>query len=392
MMKHSIAAVRMKDIQPFHVMALLAEARKLEAEGRDIIHLEVGEPDFPTPQPIVEAGIQALQDGQTKYTAAQGLPQLQQAIAQYYAERFAVKIAPERILITPGASGALQLVLGALLNPGDEVLMTDPGYPCNRHFVRLFEGKARAIPVDACSNYQLTAQHLEQYWQVQTRAVLLASPANPTGTLLDSASLAELYATVQTKGGVLLVDEIYQGLSYGVADHTALAVDSDNIWVINSFSKYFGMTGWRLGWLVVPEASIETLQRLAQNVFLSAPTPAQYAALAAFTPEAQAIMEQQRQELARRRDFLLPALRELGFSIQAEPQGAFYIYAGAERFTDDAQRLCMEMLHTAGVAVTPGIDFGEYQAMQHVRFAYTARIERLQEAVERLQQHLPPAR
>lgn len=392
MTKHNIAAVRMKDIQPFHVMALLAQARKLEAEGRDIIHLEVGEPDFPTPQPIVDAGIQALQDGQTKYTAAQGLPQLQQAIAQYYAERFAVKIAPERILITPGASGALQLVLGALLNPGDEVLMTDPGYPCNRHFVRLFEGKARAIPVDACSNYQLTAQHLEQYWQAQTRAVLLASPANPTGTLLDSASLAELYATVQVKGGALLVDEIYQGLSYGVADHTALAVDSDNIWVINSFSKYFGMTGWRLGWLVVPEASIETLQRLAQNVFLSAPTPAQYAALAAFTPEAQAIMEQQRQELARRRDFLLPALRELGFSIQAEPQGAFYIYAGAERFTDDAQRLCMEMLHAAGVAFTPGIDFGEYQAMQHVRFAYTARIERLQEAVERLQQYLPPAR
>ena len=381
-------ASRMNDIQPFHVMALLAEARQREAAGQDIIHLEVGEPDFPTPQPIVEAGIRALQQGQTKYTAARGLPALREAIAGYYASRFGVTIAPERILITPGASGALQLVLGAMLNPGNEVLMTDPGYPCNRHFVRLFEGKATGIPVGAATAYQLTPEHLAQYWTQATRAVLLATPANPTGTVLSLAELQALYAATRARGGELIVDEIYQGLTYGVPDVTALSVDAENIWVINSFSKYFGMTGWRLGWVVAPEYAVETLDRLAQNVFLAAPTPAQYAALAAFTPEALAIMEAQRQELQQRRDFLLPALRELGFEIQAEPQGAFYIYANAARFSTDAQSLCREILDKTGVTFTPGIDFGSHQANTHVRFAYTCNVARLEQAVERLSQFL----
>lgn len=383
-MKHNTAAARMRDIQPFHVMALLAEARQREAAGQDIIHLEVGEPDFPTPAPIVAAGIRALQAGQTKYTAARGLPALREAIAGYYVSRFGVNISAERILITPGASGALQLVLGALLNPGDEVLMTDPGYPCNRHFVRLFEGKPVGIAVGAGTGYQLTPQHIHAHWNVATRAVMLATPANPTGTVLGLDGLRKLHAAVQQQGGELIVDEIYQGLVYGVPDSTALSVDADNLWVINSFSKYFGMTGWRLGWVVAPEWAVATLDKLAQNIFLAAPTPAQYAALAAFTPEALAIMEAQRQELQRRRDFLLPALRELGFSVQAEPQGAFYIYAGMERFGDDAQRLCREMLDKTGVVFTPGMDFGSHQADTHVRFAYTTGVARLEQAVERL--------
>jgi aspartate/methionine/tyrosine aminotransferase len=379
----------MEEIQPFHVMALLAEARKLEAAGRDIIHLEVGEPDFPTPSPIVEAGIRALRAGHTKYTAARGLPQLREAIADYYARRFGVQVSADRILITPGASGALQLVLGAMLNPGDEVLMADPGYPCNRHFVRLFEGKAIAIPTDAGSHYQLTPAHIERYWGEASRATMLASPANPTGTVLSLAELSALHDAVSQRGGELIVDEIYQGLSYGVPDVTALSIDPENIWVINSFSKYFGMTGWRLGWVVVPEWAVEVLDRLAQNIFLAAPTPAQYAALAAFTPEALALMEGQRQELQRRRDFLLPAMGELGFSVRVEPQGAFYIYAGSERFGDDAYRLSRDMLEKSGVAFTPGIDFGSYQANVHVRFAYTASVERLGQAVERLARFLP---
>ena len=387
MNEHS-TALRMRDIQPFHVMALLAEARQREAAGQDIIHLEVGEPDFPTPQPIVEAGIRALQQGQTKYTAARGLPALREAIADYYASRYGVMIAPERILITPGASGALQLVLGAMLNPGDEVLMTDPGYPCNRHFVRLFEGKATGIHVGADSAYQLTPEHLVHYWTQATRAVLLASPANPTGMVSSLAELNALYTATQTRGGELIVDEIYQGLTYGVPDVTALSLDAENIWVINSFSKYFGMTGWRLGWVVAPEYAVETLDRLAQNVFLAAPTPAQYAALAAFTPDALAIMETQRQELQQRRDFLLPALRELGFDIQAEPQGAFYIYANAARFSTDAQTLCRDILDKTGVTFTPGIDFGSHQANTHVRFAYTCNVARLEQAVERLAKFL----
>jgi Aspartate/tyrosine/aromatic aminotransferase len=388
-MKHSIAAERMRDIQSFHVMALLAEARQREAAGQDIIHMEVGEPDFPTPPPIVEAGVKALQAGKTKYTAACGLPALREAIADYYARRFGVNISPQRIMITPGASGALQLVLGALLNPGDEVLMTDPGYPCNRHFVRLFEGIATGLPVGAETAYQLTPEHIQHYWRKSTRAVMLATPANPTGTVLSVAQLAALYAEVQPRGGQFIVDEIYQGLTYGIPDVTALAVDADNIWVINSFSKYFGMTGWRLGWVVAPEWAVSTLDRLAQNIFLAASTPAQYAALAAFTPEALAVMETQRQALQRRRDFLLPALRTLGFSVRAEPQGAFYIYAGSERFGDDAQRLCAAMLDKTGVVFTPGIDFGSNQATTHVRFAYTTSVARLEQAVERLAHSLP---
>ena len=388
-MKHTIVAKRMRDIQPFHVMALLAEARQREAAGQDIIHMEVGEPDFPTPAPIVAAGMRALQSGHTKYTAARGLPQLREAIAGYYASRFGVVISPERILITPGASGALQLVLGAMLNPGDEVLMTDPGYPCNRHFVRLFEGKATAIPVDAATDYQLNSQHIQDHWNVATKAVMLATPANPTGTVLSLQQLADIHAAVSQRGGELIVDEIYQGLTYGIPDTTALSLDADNLWVINSFSKYFGMTGWRLGWVVAPEWAVETLDRLAQNIFLAASTPAQYAALAAFTPEALAIMEAQRDELQQRRDFLLPALRALGFSVRAEPQGAFYLYVGSEHFGDDAQRLCRDMLDQTGVVFTPGIDFGTHQANTHVRFAYTTNVERLEQAAERLARCLP---
>lgn len=388
-MKHNITANRMRDIQAFHVMALLAEARQREAAGQDIIHLEVGEPDFPTPPPIVEAGMRALQAGHTKYTAARGLPQLREAIAAYYAGRFGVNIAPERILITPGASGALQLVLGSLLNPGDEVLMTDPGYPCNRHFVRMFEGRATGIPVNAETGYQLVPTHVHSRWNPDTRAVMLATPVNPTGTVLNLASLKDIYTATRQHGGELVVDEIYQGLVYGVPDTTALSIDAENIWVINSFSKYFGMTGWRLGWVVAPQWAVATLDRLAQNIFLAASTPAQYAALAAFTPQALAIMEEQRQELQRRRNFLLPALRELGFSVQAEPQGAFYIYAGAEQFGDDTQRLCQTMLDDTGVVFTPGMDFGSHQANTHVRFAYTTHVGRLEQAVERLARNLP---
>ena len=255
MNQHStgIAALRMNAIQPFHVMAILAEAKRLEGLGHSIIHMEVGEPDFPTPSPIIAAGIQALQQGLTKYTAAQGIMPLRQAIADFYANKFAVRITPERILITPGASAGLQLVLAALVNAGEQVLLTDPGYPCNRHFVRLFEAEPVSIPVDASSRFQLTPAHIQAYWQAQTKAVLVASPANPTGTVASLAELNALYQAVQAKQGVLIVDEIYQGLSYDLNAVSTLQVDADNIWIVNSFSKFFGMTGWRLGWLVVPE-------------------------------------------------------------------------------------------------------------------------------------------
>ena len=388
MSENTTLAARMDDINRFYVMDILARARQLEQAGEHILHMEVGEPDFPTPEPIVQAGLRALQKGQTQYTPACGLPELRARIAEWYWQRFQVRIAPERVIVTPGASGALQLAMGVLLNPGDEVLLTDPGYPCNRNFVRLFEGKPVSLPVQASGNYQPTLTDIQAAWNPRTRAALFASPANPTGTLLSVEQVRSFHDYINPQQGTLIIDEIYQGLVYEQEAATALSV-ADDIWIVNSFSKYFGMTGWRLGWLIAPEYALDALNRLAQNIFLSPSTPAQYAALAAFDADTLAITEERRSEFARRRDFLLPALRELGFSIPASPQGAFYIYAGAERFTDNAHQLSMDMLEQAGVAFTPGIDFGQKQAETQVRFAYTTGLESLEQAVERLSRHLP---
>ena len=376
-------AERMQRIAPFYVMDLLAQARKLEAEGHSIIHMEIGEPDFDTPAPIIAAGQRALAEGQTHYTPARGLPALRQLIADFYRERYGTPVDPERILVTPGSSGALQLVLSVLINPGESVLMADPGYPCNRHFVELVDGKPISIPVGPESGYQLTAELVESAWQPNTKAVLIASPSNPTGTLVSDSEMQRLNETVKRLGGILIVDEIYQGLVYGVAGGTALRF-ADDIFVINSFSKFFGMTGWRLGWLVAPQPFIDPLDRLAQNIFLSAPTLSQFAALSAFSPEAMAILEERRQAFETRRDFLLPALRELGFSIPVTPQGAFYLYAGCEKISEDSQAFARDLLEKAGVAVTPGLDFGAHRPEAHLRFAYTTDLEKLSEGVERI--------
>ncbi len=380
-------ARRMADIAPFHVMALLARAKELEAAGRSIVHMEIGEPDFPTAEPIVAAGQQALAAGRTRYTAAAGLPELRQAISDHYRERYGVEIPARRILITPGASGALQLATAALINPGDRVLLADPGYPCNRHFVRLVEGRAVGVPVGPETGYQLTAELVERHWDEQTTAVLLASPANPTGTAIAPEALAAIVATIEARGGRLIMDEIYHGLIYGAPVQTALAY-SDQVLVVNSFSKYYGMTGWRLGWLVAPEDLVGAVEKLAQNLFLAASTPAQHAALAAFTPAAAAIFEARRREFLARRDFLLPALRELGFRIPVTPDGAFYLYADCGRFTDDSYDFALRLLEQTGVAITPGIDFGCHLPARHVRFAYTNAIPQLAEGVERLRRAL----
>ena len=376
-------ADRLADIQPFYVMALLARARELEAQGRDIVHMEIGEPDFVTPQPIIAAAQRALLDGRTHYTPALGLPELRAAIAGHYRTRYGLDILPQRIILTPGGSGALLLVLGSLVNPGDEVLMSDPGYPCNRHFVRFVEGRPRAVPVDATTGYQLNAELIAQHWTPRSVAAMLASPSNPTGTLITPEVLAELIASVHARKGAVIVDEIYHGLVYEGAQISALSL-SDDVFVINSFSKYFNMTGWRLGWIVAPPAYVGALEKLAQNLFLAASTLAQYAALAAFAPATIEILEQRRYEFQRRRDYLVPALLELGFDISAVPQGAFYIYANCARLTQDSYAFATDLLETAGVAITPGIDFGAHQPHTHVRFAYTTSMERLQEGVERL--------
>ena len=378
---------RAADIQPFHVMDILARARTLEAAGRSIIHMEIGEPDAPTPEPIIQAGIAALRAGHTHYTPALGLPALREAIAGFYTSRYGVRIDPERVAVTTGSSGALLLAMGVLLNPNEEVLLADPGYPCNRHFVRFIEGRAVNIPVTARTRFQLTAAHVEQHWGEHTRAALVASPANPTGTLLTLDELRALHAAVAQRGGTLIVDEIYHGLTYGCQAVTAAAV-SDEVFVINSFSKYFGMTGWRLGWMIVPQAFVAGLERLAQNIFLAAPTPAQHAALAAFQPETLAILEARRAEFEQRRDYLLPALRQLGFDLPITPEGAFYLYAGCGQFTQNSQQFAAEILEQAGVAITPGLDFGSFESNTHVRFAYTTSLPNLEQGVARLTRFL----
>lgn len=376
-------ARRMAGIRPFYVMELLARARELEQAGRSIIHMEVGEPDFPTPEPVIQAGMQALEDGHTHYLPALGLPELRQRIAEFYGSRYGVSVDPARVIITPGASGALQLAMSILIDPGTSVLMADPGYPCNRHFVHLVGGQAVNIPVGANTGYQLTAERVEQAWRDDTRAVMVASPSNPTGTLLSPDELGAIQRAVRARGGILIVDEIYQGLVYGDDSATALAI-ADDLLVINSFSKYFGMTGWRLGWMVAPEPYVEAIERLAQNIFLSAPTMAQYAALAAFEPGTLAILEQRRQAFQERRDYLLPALRELGLVLGGTPQGAFYLYADCAAFTDDSYRFCRDLLEQEGVAATPGKDFGFNQPERYVRFAYTTEIPKLDQGVKRI--------
>ena len=381
------SASRLADIAPFHVMELLTRAKQLEAAGRDIVHMEVGEPDFPTPATIVEAAQRAIAGGRMFYTPALGLPELREAISGFYASRYGVAVPASRIVVTAGASGALTLALACLVEPGSEWLLIDPGYPCNRHFIRAFEGVPVSIPVDAASNFQPTTADLERFWSAKTAGALFASPANPTGTMLSAGEIDALARDVRARDGQLIVDEIYHGLTYEGDAPTALAA-GDDIFVIQSFSKYFQMTGWRLGWMVVPERYARDIEKLAQNLFISPSTPAQYGALAAFAPETIGILEQRREEFRRRRDFLAPALADIGFKLTAQPQGAFYIYADCSALTDDSDRFARNLLEAEGVAVTPGLDFGAHSPKRHLRFAYTTDIARLTEAVARIRRFI----
>ena len=380
-------ARRTQEISSFYVMELLRRAKQLEAQGKDVIHMEIGEPDFATPQAIVEAGLRHIQTGEVKYTPAAGLPRLREKISEFYRLRYSVTVDKERIFVTPGASGAFLLALGASLNPGEELLMADPCYPCNSNFVKLFDGKARTIPVDAASQYQLTAAQIKQHWTGATKGVLIASPSNPTGTLIAADQLNEAIHTVNALGGCFYSDEIYHGLVYGEKATTALTF-SDNVFVINSFSKYFGMTGWRVGWLIVPKNFVDATEKLAQNIFIATATHSQYAALAAFDQHTLTELEHRRAEFKDRRDFLFDALLRLGFEIPIKPDGAFYIYANCSRFTDDSYQFALDLLEAEGVAITPGKDFGTHEANHHLRFAYTTSIDRMSIAMQRLEKFI----
>ncbi|HSV20809.1 MAG TPA: pyridoxal phosphate-dependent aminotransferase [Casimicrobiaceae bacterium] len=380
-------AARVAEIAPFHVMEVQTAARALEAQGRSIVHMEIGEPDFPTPAPVVAAAQRAIADGRLYYTSALGLPALREAIAQHYLDHYDVDVSPERVIVTAGSSAALLLVLALLVNRDDRILLADPGYPCNRHFVRVLEGEPTGIPVGAGTNYQLTADLIEQRWDSRVRGTLIASPSNPTGTAVPPDEMRRIVACVERLGGSLLVDEIYLGLSYDAPPRSVLEL-TDDAFVISSFSKYFNMTGWRLGWVVAPARHVRDLEKLAQNLYISPASPSQYAALACFEQETLAILEERRLAFKARRDFLVPALRELGFGIPVDPSGGFFVYADCSRFDADSERFCRRTLQGAGVALTPGLDFGTHEAERHVRLAYTIDMPKIEEGVARLRDFL----
>ncbi len=399
-------ATRVDAIGAFQVMELMDRARRLEARGVDVVHMEVGEPDFISAGPILEAGRTAITAGQTGYTSALGLPALRQAIAAYYARWHGVAVAPERVVVTAGASGGLMLLAALLLEPGDGLLLADPGYPCNR-YIPLFAGAVpEPVAVDADAAYQLDAALAAAAWSARTRGVLLASPANPTGSILARPALEALLGEVRARDGWLLVDEIYQGLVYPTAlesipEHfqhgqveadrvgTVLQLLEDAeapVYVLNSFSKYFGMTGWRIGWMVVPEGAVEPLERLAQNFYIAPSSIGQHAALAALSDPAMAIHETRRRAFCDRRNLLVAGLRKLGFGVPRVPEGAFYVYAELpERLRAAGSRaFCERLIDEHGVAATPGTDFGSHRASDHVRFAYTADLPRIELALARI--------
>jgi len=390
-----MTADRLNQIAPFRVMQLMERAKTLEAEGHAVVHFEVGEPDFETAAPIVAAGQRALLEGRTKYTQALGIPELKARISDYYAEIADVHVPAERIVITSGASGGLLLLAALLLDPGDELLMPDPGYPCNEVFVGVVNGIARRISVDAASGFQIEPEALIRLWSPATRGVLVGSPANPTGAVIGRERLETLIELVHERKGAFLLDEIYQGLIYEDLQRsveepeyrTGLAVNPD-IFVLNSFSKYFGMTGWRLGWMVVPDQHLDSVSRLAQNLFISPSSIAQYAALAAFDAEAIAIHEDRRRQFAERRDRLAAGLRALGLEIPVDPRGAFYLYVDVSSTGLDSESFCWRLIDEYQVAVTPGIDFGEHLAERYVRFAYTTGPAEIDLGLERIEQAL----
>ena len=384
---------RAERIEPFYVMEVAKAAQTLAREvagsSTPVVFLNIGEPDFTAPPLVQEAAARAIYQGATQYTPSLGLDALRERISGWYAQRFGVDVPARRIVITAGASAALQLACLALIEAGDEVLMPDPSYPCNRHFVSAAEGTAVLIPTTAAERYQLTADKVRAAWNEKTRGVLLASPSNPPGTSIAPDELRRIHSAVQERGGVTMIDEIYLGLSYDDAyGQTALAID-DNVISINSFSKYFNMTGWRLGWMVVPDALVPVIERLAQNLFICASTISQHAALACFEPASIAEYEHRRAEFKARRDYFIPELQALGLSVPVVPDGAFYAWADCTQAADKlgvqgSWDFAYALMHRAHLATTPGRDFGSFEPERFVRFSTANSMAQLQESVARL--------
>ena len=376
-------AQRNELVMPFYAVELFKQASALSAQGHDIISLGIGEPDFTAPPQVVERMNEAAQAGMSGYTAPAGTVALREAIARYYQEHFSATVDPARVIVTSGASGALLLTCMTLINPGDEILLPDPSYPANQNFITAAGGIPRLIPSSPEQRFQLSAEDVRAHWTPATRGVLIASPSNPTGTSIAREDLKALVAEVKQRGGFVIMDEIYLGLYYDDNPQSALTID-DNVIIINSFSKYFHMTGWRLGWLIAPEHLVASIEKLAASLAICTPSLAQHAALACFEPESMQIYEERRLSFKQRRDYLLPEFERLGLHVPVVPDGAFYIYADIRQHSQDSSQFSQRLLHEAGVAAVSGLDFGPAYASTMMRFSYATRLDRLQEAVNRM--------
>jgi len=372
---------RSKKLTPFFVMELLEQARAMEAGGDHIVHMEIGEPDFPTPKSVKIAAREAIENDRTFYTHSLGIPELRKLIADYYEQQEGVHISSDRVIITNGTSGAFLLLASVLLEKDRVLAVSDPGYPCYKNFAALFDARLEAIPVSEESLFEIPAERLMSIETVPD-VLIISNPSNPTGTVYRESSLIALNKALKKSKSTLIVDEIYRGLYYDKRIPTAVSLSNDTI-IVDGFSKVFAMTGWRLGWMVVPEELVRPIQIVAQNVFISPPTISQYAAMSAFS--AMQETAHMRTSYQKRRNFLLPELRKLGFRINVEPEGAFYIYAGIELWGMDSREFTNRALREAKVAITPGYDFGTFRAGAHVRFSYATGIDDLQLGCNRLE-------
>ena len=380
-------ASRTQTITPFYVIQVLKQVEALERQGRDVIRLFVGEPDFESPPAIVETAQHCLQHEAQNYTSSTGISALKQKIAERYQCWHQLDINPERIIVTPGGSAALQVAFLATLNPGDEVLLPEPGYPCNGNLLAMVNAVGVPVFLDPNHKMALSMENLSAAVSKRTKGLLIASPSNPLGSVMSLQQWQQVADFCKVRGINLFADEIYHGLTFGGLAPSALQVD-DQAWVIQSFSKFYGMTGWRLGWLVAPDSAVDACERIAQNLYLSSPTIAQRAALAGFDEDVEQQCFARRDELQQRRDYLVEVLPTLGLEVMANPDGAFYLYVDISRYSQDSVAFCADVLTETGVAMTPGIDFGGPCPLTSVRIAYTVDVERLKVAVDRLKTYL----
>ncbi|MEW6188355.1 MAG: pyridoxal phosphate-dependent aminotransferase [Thermodesulfobacteriota bacterium] len=372
---------RVREITPFIAMDVMETAQAMERAGERIIHLEVGEPDFDTPECIKEAALRALGEGKTHYTDSRGLFELRQAISEYYLRRYGVAVSPDQILITSGTSPAMFMVFSALLEAGEEIIISDPHYACYPNFIRFAQGNPIKIRVYEEDGFQYHPEEIRSRITPQTKGIVINSPSNPTGTLLGEERIGE----ISDFDPYIISDEVYHGLVYEGREHSILEF-TPRAFVLNGFSKLYAMTGWRLGYLIAPQSFMRSLQKIHQNFFISANSVAQWAGIAALT-QAEEEVKRMRRLYDERRKLMISRLKDMGFGLKVEPTGAFYVLANARKFHADSYRLAFDILKKARVGVTPGIDFGE-GAEGYLRFTYANSLERIEEGMVRLREYL----